>query len=137
MAPLYCPTQARSDWIAIRSLWPIALAVSAGDCNAGRAGTVATCFGLAPAVDGVVVWAWTAAMVATNVNVAISIDLMTVLKSIDEAPIKHICWGKTNAGAVESIVSRARFNFLPLVFLKTSYLIPSISFCVKSAGPAR
>jgi hypothetical protein len=49
--------------------------------------------------------------VATNVNVAISIDLMTVLKSIDAAPIKHICWVETNGRAVQSIMARARDKF--------------------------
>src|SRR5579863_245702 len=52
IAPLYWPTQARSDWIASRSACAIAFAVSAGDCRAGRTGLVATCFGLAAAVDG-------------------------------------------------------------------------------------
>src|ERR1700679_1250208 len=52
IAPLYWPTQARSDWIARRSPWPIALAVSAGDCKAGRTGVVAACFGLAPGAEG-------------------------------------------------------------------------------------
>ena len=44
---------------------------------------VATCFGLVPAVDGGVIWAWAEAPVATNINVAVSIDLMTSLGSID------------------------------------------------------
>jgi hypothetical protein len=85
----------------MRSLCPIALAVSAGDCSAGRTGTVATCFGLA--ADGVVVCAWADAMAATNINVAVSIDLMTVLKSIDVTPIKHICWVETNGSRVQPI----------------------------------
>jgi hypothetical protein len=55
------------------------LAVSAGVCKAGRIGTVATCFGLAPAVDGAVVCAVAEAPAATNINVAVSIDLMTSL----------------------------------------------------------
>src|SRR5712691_10584281 len=80
MAPLYWPTQARSDWIAKRSACAIALAVSAGVCKAGRIGTVATGFGLAPAVDGAVVCAWAEAPKATNINVAVSIDLMTSLQ---------------------------------------------------------
>ena len=58
MAPLYWPTQARSDCSASRSACAIALAVSAGVCSAGRTGTVATGFGLAPAVDGAVICAW-------------------------------------------------------------------------------
>ena len=39
MAPLYSPTQARSDCSASRSAGAIALAVSAGVCSAGRIGT--------------------------------------------------------------------------------------------------
>src|ERR1700690_4034677 len=80
MAPLYSPTQARSDWIAWRSPCAIALAVSAGVCSAGRIGTVVTGFGLAPAMkDGGVIWACAEAPMATNINVAVSIDLMTSL----------------------------------------------------------
>ena len=53
MAPLYSPTQARSDCSASRSACAMALAVSAGVCSpGGRIGTVATRFGLAPAVVG-------------------------------------------------------------------------------------
>src|SRR5258708_17723508 len=91
IAPLYWPTQARSDCSASRSACAIALAVSAGVCKAGRIGTVATCFGLAPAVDGAVICALAGAAVATNINVAVSIDLMTSLKSIEECATKHIC----------------------------------------------
>ena len=43
-------------------------------------GTVATVFGLAPAVDGAVIWARAGVptdIKATNINVADSIDLMT------------------------------------------------------------
>src|ERR1700730_17172928 len=81
MAPLYWPTQARSDWIAWRSACAIALAVSAGVCNAGRIGTVATGFGLVRAVEGAVICALAEAPAATNINVAVSIDLMTNLGS--------------------------------------------------------
>ncbi len=81
IAPLYWPTQARSDWIARRSACAIALAVSAGVCSAGRIGTVATGFGLVPAVDGGVICAWAEVPAATNINVAVSIDLMTSLGS--------------------------------------------------------
>src|ERR1700737_2025481 len=96
MAPLYWPTQARSDWIARRAACAIALAVSAGVCRAGRIGIVVTGFGLAPAVDGAVICAWAEAPAATNINVAVSIDLMTSLLttgpgSIEERAIKHIC----------------------------------------------
>lgn len=79
MAPLYWPTQARSDWIASRSAWPIALAVSAGVCKAGRTGVVATGFGLVPAVVGAVNCACADAPAATNIHVAVSIDLMRSL----------------------------------------------------------
>src|SRR5882757_2067649 len=81
MAPLYCPTQARSDCSASRSACAIALAVSAGVCSAGRIGTVATVFGLAPAVDGGVSCANAGSLAkdpsATIINVADSTDLMT------------------------------------------------------------
>jgi hypothetical protein len=37
--------------------------------------------------------------VATNINVAVSIDLMTILPSIDAGAIKHICLvGNTGRG---------------------------------------
>jgi hypothetical protein len=36
---------------------------------------------LAPAVDGAVICAWADAPKATNINVAVSIDLMTSLKA--------------------------------------------------------
>src|SRR5205807_2406746 len=52
MAPLYCPTQARSDCSASRSACPNALAVSSGFCSAGRIGTVVTGSALAPAAVG-------------------------------------------------------------------------------------
>src|SRR5882672_9951908 len=81
IAPLYSPTQARSDCSASRSACAIALAVSAGVCSAGRIGTVATAFGLVPAVDGGVNCARTGSLakgpIATIINVADSIDLMT------------------------------------------------------------
>src|SRR6266516_5769205 len=84
MAPLYSPTQARSDWIARRSVCAIALAVSAGVCRAGRIGTVVTGFGLMPgmaAVPDICAWANSGAKApaATDINVAVSIDLMTSL----------------------------------------------------------
>ncbi len=102
MAPLYWPTQARSDWIAWRSACAIALAVSAGVCRAGRIGTVVTGFGLAPAVDGAVICAFADAPAATNINVADSIDLMTNLGSIEECAIKHICLVGNNRRRVQS-----------------------------------
>src|SRR5580692_12678261 len=77
IAPLYSPTQARSDWIARRSACAIALAVSAGVCKAGRVGVVVTGFGLTPATTAVPdVCAWAEAPAATNINVAVSIALM-------------------------------------------------------------
>ena len=101
MAPLYWPTQARSDWIAWRSACAIALAVSAGLCRAGRIGTVATGFGLAPAVDGAVICALAEAPAATNINVAVSIDLMRSLGVIDVRAIKHICLVGNNRPMVQ------------------------------------
>lgn len=82
MAPLYCPTQARSDCSASRSAWLNALAVSSGFCTAGRIGSVATGFALVPAVDGGVICACadgpeTAKAAAAIINVAESTDLMT------------------------------------------------------------
>jgi hypothetical protein len=73
----------------------MALAVSAGVCNAGgRIGVVATAFGLAPAVVGGVVCAWTdcgaEAPKAMDINVAVSIDLMTHPGTIEAHAIKHI-----------------------------------------------
>src|ERR1019366_10052516 len=106
MARLYWPTQARSDWIARRSACAIALAVSAGVCSAGRIGTVTTCFGLVPTVDGGVSWAWAVAPVATNINVAVSIDLMTNLGSIDASAIKHIWLVGTNRRRVQQMEAK-------------------------------
>jgi hypothetical protein len=76
------------------------LAVSAGACNAGgRIGVVAAAFGFAPPALGAVIWAkaagWAAPKVtdikATDINVAVSIDLMTHPGTIEARPIKHIC----------------------------------------------
>src|ERR1700722_7258245 len=89
MAPLYWPTQARSDCSARRSPCAIALAVSAGVCNAGRTGVVGlvvTGLDFAPAAAGAGVCAVADCgadvakatdVEATNINVALSIDLMT------------------------------------------------------------
>ena len=86
IAPLYCPTQARSDCSASRSDCAMALAVSAGVCTAGRIGTVVTAFGLAPAVEGGVICAKAgspkAPIAATN-KVAESTDLMTNPKEVE------------------------------------------------------
>src|SRR5580700_6041159 len=90
----------------------MALAVSAGVCKAGRTGTVATTFGLAPAVDGGVICACAEVPAATNINVAVSIDLMTNLGSIEAAAIKHICLvGNRDAmvqGTGETLVAARR-----------------------------
>jgi hypothetical protein len=76
------------------------LAVSAGLCNAGgRIGVVATAFGLAPPVVGAVFCANADGRVAPKVidirdidiNVAVSIDLMTRPGAIEARAIKHIC----------------------------------------------
>jgi hypothetical protein len=108
MTPLYWPTQARSDWIASRSACAIALAVSAGVCRAGRIGTVATGFGLVPAVDGGVICAWADAPAATNINVAASIDLMTSLGSIEARTIEHICLVGDRDAMVQDATRRSR-----------------------------
>jgi hypothetical protein len=75
------PDPGESDCSAKRSACAIAFAVSSGFCGAGRIGTVVTTFGLAPAVDGGVIWACAEVPGTTNVratiNVAESADLMT------------------------------------------------------------
>jgi hypothetical protein len=42
-------------------------------------------------VDGAVTCAWAEAPAATNINVAVSTDLMRSLGGIEERAIKHIC----------------------------------------------
>src|SRR4051794_39390649 len=121
IAPLYCPTQARSDCRASRSAGAIAFAVSSGFCSAGRIGTVATVFGFAPAVDGGVIWACAEVPKTTTVNVAERTDLMTNpegntkgiqtrfhWKVIDVLPIKHICLVGNNRPAVQPAVGLPR-----------------------------
>ena len=77
IAPLYWPTQARSDCSARRSACVIALAVPAGVCSAGRIGTVVTGFGLTPGTAaGPDIWAWAEAPAAAKINVAVSNALM-------------------------------------------------------------
>src|SRR5487761_1899618 len=110
-APLYWPTQARSDWIARRSAGGIALAVSAGVCRAGRIGTVTTRFGFAPTVDGGVDCPCAETLAATNIDVAVSIDLMTSLLmtrlgSIDVGAIKHIWLVGNNRRRVQRMVAK-------------------------------
>ena len=118
IAPLYWPTQARSDCSASRSACAIALAVSSGFCSAGRTGTVVTGFGLAPAVEGGVICACadgpeSAKTEAATINVAESTDLMTNPGEymewkggtiIDVAPIKHICLVGNNRAPVQGIL---------------------------------
>jgi hypothetical protein len=65
--------------------------------------TVAAGFGLTPAADGVGVCAWAQAPAATNINVAVSIDLMTNLGVIDLLAIKHICLVGNNSSGVRNI----------------------------------
>jgi hypothetical protein len=76
------------------------LAVSAGVCSAGRIGAVATGFGLTPGMAAVPdICALAGAAAATNINVAVSIDLMTNPGVIDVEAIKHICLvGNSRAG---------------------------------------
>src|SRR5665213_4109809 len=86
---LYWPTQARSDCSASRSPCASALAVSAGVCIAGRIGVVATVLGLVPAVEGAVICASAGSRAeAININVAVSIDLMTN-RMTNLAPLKR------------------------------------------------
>src|SRR5450432_77666 len=107
MAPLYWPTHARSDCSARRSPCAIALAVSEGVCSAGRIGMVATGFGLGPRVVGAVICAVAEAPAATNINVAVSIDLMRSLGVIAEPAIKHICLVGNNRSRVQQMTPRA------------------------------
>src|SRR5258708_39151087 len=74
IAPLYSPTQARSDCRASRSACAIAFAVSAGVCSAGRIGTVATALGLAPTVGGAVIFASAEGPERPNINVFPTLD---------------------------------------------------------------
>src|SRR4051812_6132400 len=76
MAPLYWPTQARSDWIASRSACAMALAVSAGGCQAGRGAAAAACFGRAADGGGAAACAAAEAPAASHINVADSIARM-------------------------------------------------------------
>src|SRR5256885_16932480 len=103
MAPLYWPTQARSDWSDSRSACAIASAVAAGVCSAGgRIGTVWTTFGPVPGICGVVIWAF-APVAAANISVAASIDLMTNPASpLNAMPLKHISLVANNVGVVQT-----------------------------------
>lgn len=76
IAPLYRPTQARSDCSVSHSPCVIALELSAGAWIGGAIDVVATGFGL-PNVAGAVICAWAEASIATNIKVAVSNDLMT------------------------------------------------------------
>lgn len=104
MAPLYSPTQARSDCSDSRSACAMASAVSDGVCNAGgRIGTVWTTFGFAPGTCGAVIWAL-AAVAEANISVAASIDLMTNPASpLNAMPLKHISLVANNLGVVQEL----------------------------------
>src|SRR6185437_3745947 len=96
IAPLYSPTQARSDCSASRSPCAMALAVSVGVCIAGRwIGTVATDFGL--------VFACTDVPAAANIKVAVSHNLMTNPdRRLIGGKFKHISLvGNSRAGVHE------------------------------------
>ena len=104
MAPLYWPTQARSDC----DRQPLGLrhgvgGIGGGLQSGGRIGTVATVFGLVPAVVGDVICACADVPAdQPNINVAVSIDLMRNPGAIDVRAIKHICLvGNTRAGVQE------------------------------------
>ena len=117
IAPLYTPTQARSDCSASRSASAIAFAVSSGFCSAGRTGTAATAFGLVPAVEGGVICASAEVPNAATSNVAESTDLMTNpeeslrngwmdcwsdrWRSLTHHAIMHICLVGNNRAAVQ------------------------------------
>ena len=117
IAPLYCPTQARSDCSTSRSACAMAFAVSAGVCRAGRIRTVVTGFGLSPAVEGSVICASAPSPAqapnATTNKVAESTVLMTnpkgrltgirvgILGSLQVRPIMHICLVGNNRTPVQ------------------------------------
>src|SRR6476661_4917926 len=103
MAPLYWPTQARSDCSDSRSACAMASAVAAAVCNAGgRIGTVWTGFGLVPGSCGVVIWAF-APVAAANISVAASIDLMTnPARPLNAMPLKHISLVANNVAVVQT-----------------------------------
>ncbi|TWI76081.1 hypothetical protein IQ16_00313 [Bradyrhizobium huanghuaihaiense] len=102
MAPLYWPTQARSDCNDRRSACAMASAVSDAVCSAGgRTGTVWTGFGLVPGICGAVIWAC-APVAAANISVAASIDLMTNPASpLNAMPFKHISLVANNVAVVQ------------------------------------
>jgi hypothetical protein len=90
--------------------------VSAGVCNAGRAGTAATGFGLAAAAGGVDC-AWADAPKArdikpANIEVADGTDLMTSpdpdVGVIEVPAIKHIWLVGTNSAQVQGIMAAPR-----------------------------
>lgn len=111
MAPLYRPTQARSDCSDSRSACVMASAVADGVCIAGgRIGAVWTGFGLAPEIGGVVIWAF-APVAAANIKVAASIDLMTnPAGPLNAMPLKHISLVANNDAVVQmvSLILRSR-----------------------------
>lgn len=104
MAPLYSPTQARSDCSDSRSACAIASAASDGVCNAGgRIGTVWTTFGFAPRTCGAVIWAL-APVAEANISVAASIDLMTnPAGPLNAMSLKHISLVANNLGVVQEL----------------------------------
>src|SRR5262249_37784182 len=113
IAPLYSPTQARSDCSASRSPCAMALAVSAGGfCPPGGGGAgaapprlgppaLARALGLAPPVDGAPICASAETPAAMNIKVAVSHDLMTNPGEIERKGLKHICLVGNNGGPVQ------------------------------------
>jgi hypothetical protein len=92
----------------------MALAVSVGVCVAGgRIGTVATVFGLVPAVEGAVICALAdppvAKNIVMNIKVAASHDLMTNpggdREVIEYSQFKHICLVGNRRAVVHSRTS--------------------------------
>jgi hypothetical protein len=64
---------------------------------------------LAPAVDGVAICALADAPAVTNINVVVSIDLMTSLRSIEVAEIEHICLVGNNRLGVQQVRVNSRY----------------------------
>ena len=75
---------------------------------------MATAFGLVPAVDGGVICALACAPAATNINVAVSIDLMRSLGVIEESAIKHICLVGNNRPGVQQMTAKPQCRDITL-----------------------
>jgi hypothetical protein len=96
------------------------LAVSAGVCNAGRVGVAAagldaTGLDLAPALAGAVGDCWADApeardIKATNINVALGIDLMRHPGPLKRAQLSTSAWSATTAPRFKELLVLATFG---------------------------